>query len=243
MGRELQKRKNRSSISKVRQKPKSKKRILSNPIIAANWDKDQTLAQNYKRLGLTARVNKITGGIERKVSDVSCEVDDETDANIKDTLNITNSSKRGEKLDITEAKIERDPETGRILRVFDGSETRSNPLKDGLNELDSDSDDGLYSLENQHGNTDRRAEKASTTDSAGKTETIRELEKEANKPVMKYKRKQPEGERVFVEELVRKYGDDYEKMARDMKINYMQRSAGDLKKRIKKWRESGGTID
>jgi len=37
MGRELQKKKNRSSIAKVQRKPKSKKKILNNPIIAANW--------------------------------------------------------------------------------------------------------------------------------------------------------------------------------------------------------------
>jgi nucleolar protein 16 len=37
MGRELQKKKNRSSIPKVRRKPKSKKKVLGNPIIAANW--------------------------------------------------------------------------------------------------------------------------------------------------------------------------------------------------------------
>jgi hypothetical protein len=37
MGRELQKKKNRSSIPKKRQNPKSKKKILQNPIIAANW--------------------------------------------------------------------------------------------------------------------------------------------------------------------------------------------------------------
>ena len=37
MGRELQKKKNRSSTAKVRHKPKSKKKILDNPIIAANW--------------------------------------------------------------------------------------------------------------------------------------------------------------------------------------------------------------
>jgi hypothetical protein len=37
MGRELQKKKNRSSIPKKRQNPKSKKKILHNPIIAANW--------------------------------------------------------------------------------------------------------------------------------------------------------------------------------------------------------------
>lgn len=38
MGRELQKKKNRSSIPKVRHKPKSKKlNIKGNPIVAANW--------------------------------------------------------------------------------------------------------------------------------------------------------------------------------------------------------------
>lgn len=37
MGRELQKKKNRSSLPKKRQNPKSKKKILANPIIAANW--------------------------------------------------------------------------------------------------------------------------------------------------------------------------------------------------------------
>ena len=37
MGRELQKKKNRSSVSKVTQKAKSKKKLLQNPVIAANW--------------------------------------------------------------------------------------------------------------------------------------------------------------------------------------------------------------
>ena len=76
MGRDLQKKKNRSGVQKVRQKPKSKKKILTNPIIAANWDKTQSLAQNYKRLGLTAKLNKTTGGVERKVSDVLREAEE-----------------------------------------------------------------------------------------------------------------------------------------------------------------------
>lgn len=37
MGRELQKKKNRSSLPKLRHKQPSKKKILQNPIIAANW--------------------------------------------------------------------------------------------------------------------------------------------------------------------------------------------------------------
>jgi nucleolar protein 16 len=38
MGRELQKKKNRSSIAKVKHKPKPKRiNVHGNPIIAANW--------------------------------------------------------------------------------------------------------------------------------------------------------------------------------------------------------------
>jgi len=37
MGRELQKKKNRSSTAKITKKAKSKKKLLQNPIIAANW--------------------------------------------------------------------------------------------------------------------------------------------------------------------------------------------------------------
>jgi len=37
MGRELQKKKNKSSLNKVKRKPRSKKKILNNVIIARNW--------------------------------------------------------------------------------------------------------------------------------------------------------------------------------------------------------------
>lgn len=37
MGRELQKKKNRSSLPKKRQNGPSKKKVLSNPIIAKHW--------------------------------------------------------------------------------------------------------------------------------------------------------------------------------------------------------------
>lgn len=241
MGRELQKRKNRSGVAKVRQKPKSKKKILNNPIIAANWDKTQSLAQNYKRLGLTAKLNKTTGGIERKVSDVLREA--EEGERHQDNLQISTSSKRKETLDVTEAKIERDPKTGKILRVVDDANTANlNPLNDPLNELDSESEDELLNPKNQHGNTDAVAARGTSNDDR-KTETVRKLEEEARKPAAKYERRQPEGEVLFVEELVRTYGDDYGKMARDMKINYMQRSEGDIKRRVKKWRESGGVLE
>ncbi|PPJ54190.1 hypothetical protein CBER1_01100 [Cercospora berteroae] len=248
MGRELQKRKNRSGISKVRQKPKSKKRVLNNPIIAANWDKSLTLAQNYKKLGLAVKLNKSTGGTEKKLSDLKQRQSGGHEEEWQgidevDPLNITStSSRKKQQIDLAEAKIERDPETGAILRIIEQDLPKKNPLNDPLAEFDSDSEeeevveDQVFNLRNQHANTGTKGSVPA------KTDTVRALEEQASRPAAKHKRRQPEGEVQFIEELVRKYGEDYGKMARDMKINYMQRSEGDLRKRIKKWKEAGGKV-
>lgn len=251
MGRELQKKKNRSGINKVRMKPKSKKaHLVKHPIIAANWDKSQTLSQNYKRLGLTARLDKSTGGVERKLSDIDRLRGEGSGARYEkgdDPLSIV-GTKRAETLNITEAKIERDPVTGKILRVIDSSTARPNPLNDPLNDLDTDSEDDSNENEyeefhgfNEHASNveGRRSAKPSGVES----DVVKQLELEASRPVAKFKPRQSDGERAFIEELVAKYGDDVHAMAMDMKINYMQRSEGDLKKRIKRWKEAGGSIE
>ncbi len=241
MGRELQKKKNRSGIQKVRQKPKSKKtQLLHHPLIAANWDKSQTLSQNYRRLGLASKLNKHTGGVEKKAADLEREAEEDADeAGFRrrkdDALSIA-SSKRPEKLDLGEAKIERDPVTGNILRVVGGEEARPNPLNDPLNEVDSDSDAEDISwatLANQGGKGGMRGRP---------TGVVEDLESLSSKPAAKYKRKQTDAEKEFIVALVKKYGEDYRAMARDIKVNYMQRSESDLKKRVKVWRENGGRV-
>ena len=227
MGRERQKRKNRSGISKVVQRPKSKKQVFNNAIIAANWDKSETLSQNYKRLGLAVKLNKQSGGVEKDKANIGRQ---EEAAIQSDSLTIRPSTDRSA-FGIEETRVERDPD-GRILRVISTAQkTKANPLNDPLQDLDSDSDDApeWAGLDNQHGNVS-----ASAVSRPALTETVQELERRAAMPAAKYKRRQTDNERAFVEELVRKYGSDYEKMSRDTKINYMQRSAGDLKQRIKK---------
>lgn len=241
MGRELQKKKNKSGISKARPKPKSKKRLLQHPIIAANWDKTQTLSQNYKRLGLTSRLNKSTGGVEKNGSDVAAmremaEGDEVGDIGVDEL--VVAKRRKAEKVEVREARIEREEGTGRILRVVDEMAGKANPLNDLLNDLDSESDEA--DRVDQHAthtstNHDRQTQHSS--------DVVRKLEQEAARPVHKYKPKQSENERAFVAELVAKYGEDYSKMARDVKINYMQRSEGDLKRRVKRWREGGGKLE
>ncbi|KAF9432635.1 Nucleolar protein 16 [Entomortierella beljakovae] len=65
-----------------------------------------------------------------------------------------------------------------------------------------------------------------------KTDVVRALEAQAAN-ILKTERYQSEGEVVWAAQLVEKYGDDYEKMFWDRKLNPNQQTAAQLKKRIK----------
>ncbi|CAG8681854.1 4500_t:CDS:2 [Racocetra fulgida] len=67
-----------------------------------------------------------------------------------------------------------------------------------------------------------------------KTDIVRELEAQAS-VVYKRERYQSEEERLFVEKLINKYGDDYESMFRDIKLNVYQYTAAQLKKKCQKY--------
>lgn len=250
MGREIQKKKNRSGLQKIRQRPKSKKKVLQHPIIAANWDTSQTLTQNYRRLGLTAKLNKQTGGTEKKASDMAhLHEDTQSGQNLNkgDDLHISRA-RRSEQINLGEARVERDPQTGKIVRLLqdDSSTRKPNPLNDPLNDLASESDDERRSwsrLAYQYGNSHQVSLPGSNPAGNGsKTDVVAQLEHRAQMPAAKYKRRQTENEQAFIEELVHKYGEDYGKMARDMKLNYMQRSKGDLKRRVSIWKGNGGAV-
>ncbi|KAF2432363.1 nucleolar protein 16 [Tothia fuscella] len=221
MGRELQKKKNRSSISKVSRRPKSKKRILANPIIAANWDSQETLTQNYRRLGLASKLNHSTGGTQKTAATVGNALEDEY---ADDPLAI--NSKTAAITKTPEVRIERDPETGAILRVIEVEE--ANPLNDPLNEF-SDTEVPAF---NSLGHVPKSAQRQGVN-----TAVTRQLEELAANGIKRKPRAQSSREEEWIEELVGKYGDDYGKMFRDRKLNVWQQSEGDIRKRVKKWRE------
>ena len=69
-----------------------------------------------------------------------------------------------------------------------------------------------------------------------KNTVIRELEEAARNGARKAPRKQSQREEEWVVRLVEKYGEDYGKMSRDKKLNPMQQTEADIRKRVKKWR-------
>lgn len=53
-------------------------------------------------------------------------------------------------------------------------------------------------------------------------------------------RKQSAREEEWIEKMVEKYGDDYGKMVKDRKLNVMQQSEGDIRRRVQRWRAKHG---
>ncbi|KFY74508.1 hypothetical protein V499_05472 [Pseudogymnoascus sp. VKM F-103] len=217
MGRELQKKKNRSSIPKVKHKPKSKRvNPLGNAIIAANWDSKQTLTQNYTRLGLASRLNAATGGTEKKIPSTSTAA----------TLSITSALPTT--IAPQTARVERDAD-GKIIKVIHSHTKKANPLNDPLNELESGDEGDDDAMEGFEGFEDEQEEK---------NEVVRQLEEQALRVAEKKPRKQSTREQEWCQRLSEKWGEDYKSMVKDRRLNPMQQNEPDIRRRIGKWLES-----
>ncbi|TAQ84591.1 hypothetical protein B7494_g7093 [Chlorociboria aeruginascens] len=215
MGRELQKKKKRSSIPKIKLKPKSKRvNPLGNAIIAENWNQKETLSQNYRRLGLTSRLNSATGGIEKRLSKPESRTSTSSKLAIANAFPTT--------IIPTEAKVERDPETGKILRVVHATK-RANPLDDPLN---SDSD----------GEVEGFGEEFGEEEGVEKNEIVMRLEEQAARGEDKKERKQSSREKEWIERLVEKWGADFTAMSRDRRLNPMQQTEADIRRRVGIWK-------
>ncbi|KAL2807600.1 ribosome biogenesis protein Nop16 [Aspergillus granulosus] len=233
MGNIRQARKNRSSAPK--QKPKrtgilksGKKKInvLGNAIIAENWDRKLTLTQNYRRLGLVHRLNAPSGGSEKRKTQNGFE-EPEDSLHIKGSVGAVVKN-----VAVSETKVERDPETGKIIRVVHPDEEeieiagrkhrRANPLDDPLNDLSDEDDDSTPQVNKSI------------------SHIVQQLELQANKEsqAAKKPRHQSAQEQSWIARLVERHGDNYAAMARDMKFNPMQQTAGDLRRRIEKWKKT-----
>ncbi|KAJ5336381.1 Ribosome biogenesis protein Nop16 [Penicillium brevicompactum] len=233
MGKVLQKKKARSGRSTARAKDNRLKtghkkiNVLGNQIIADNWDRKLTLTQNYQRLGLMHKLNAPSGGRER------LPAKDEQFPENKNSLHIRGSAKAdAAKVDLGSARVERDPETGAILRVIHDEDddhievagrhlSRKNPLNDPLNEVET-------------GN----GENNMLADSVIVQQLERQADQEGKTVRAKKPRFQSSREGEWAQRLIEKHGDDFTAMARDRKLNPMQQSIGDLRRRITKWQKS-----
>ena len=243
MGRERQKAKNRSSISKTKPKlngrtkaGKTKVNFLGDEVIANNWNRNLTVAQNYERLGLSVKLNDAAGGKEN-IGKVGKGRDGESTVKRKrDSLSLAGIGGAAQKFDEIEpqtVQVERDPETGRILRVIqpageaDAHEQRrkANPLNDPLNDLDV-------------------AAPLPTTNPIPRPGVVAQLEAEAAEEAERLARtrkprRQSEREQEWIAKLVEKHGDNVMAMVRDRRLNPMQQTEGDVRRRLAVFERGG----
>lgn len=250
---------NRSSVGKNTRRNKDKQRrinVKANPIIAANWDDSLTLAQNYKRLGLRAKLQAPAGGQEVDFSKVvrkpvltsvsesdddssSSSEEEEEDGNLNNGPNKTGSNTNGttfseEDFDENnipegEARIQRD-EAGNVIKVIYG--------KKKLFDIDQDVDE----LRRQIAHREEKEEKDGESGNQ-KTEFIKRLEEFASQPVYRRERTMSRREDEWLQRLYEKHGNDYKKMFFDKQLNINQQSIGDIKRRMRKWKEKHNIQD
>ncbi|EGD94616.1 nucleolar protein 16 [Trichophyton tonsurans CBS 112818] len=226
MGKVLQKKMILSSNPRVKHKSKKAKNgnkkinVFGNAIIKSNWDKKLTLTQNYRRLGLTSRLNAPAGGVEKKISKGES---DTTRSGLSEPFHVPLTQKRSKKLQPGEVRVERDPETGKILRSPDGNEEGITPLMIPLEDLPEDTDMALGDL-----------------NGTSSFDVVTELEKQAAAQEEQLKNRKPrhqsKREEEWLERLVQKYSDDTARMAKDRKLNPMQQTEADIARRLRKMR-------
>ncbi|KAI5461464.1 ribosome biogenesis protein Nop16 [Mariannaea sp. PMI_226] len=220
MGRELQKKKRRSGRQPIRQSNRSKK--ITNPrgnnVIAKNWNKNETLSQNYRRLGLLARLKAPTGGTEKRLASAGLTT---TRTSANDPFAIASI----ENAVVSEARVERDAD-GKIIRII--GQPRANPLNDPLNDLDADEDEE----DEEKGNAGK--DEWAGIDDTETTDVVKSLIEQSLMPEIKKPRHQSDREKEWLERLIAKHGDNTLAMAKDKKLNPMQQTAADIAKRIRK---------
>ena len=199
---------NRSSIKKATRRLKDRQRninIHSNPIIAANWDKSLTLQQNYKRLGLRAKLGSMAGGQEQKVETLTeIRAKREKSASKVKPSDIEQTEDPAQ-IPEGEARLIRDEDTNEVVRVIYGT---------------------------------MKVSKDSEASEVENTLVIKQLEEYAQKnSQLKRERTASDRENEWLKSLYEKHGDDYDKMKWDKKLNVQQQSAGELRRRITKWKK------
>jgi nucleolar protein 16 len=115
--------------------------------------------------------------------------------------------------------VERD-ESGKIVRVIHAKSVRANPLNDPLNALSDDEFEGFGA--------------------EAKNEVVMQLEEQASRVAERKPRMQSVREKEWCQRLVERWGEDYRGMARDRRLNPMQQTEADVRRRVEKWRAERG---
>ncbi|KAI6118752.1 ribosome biogenesis protein Nop16 [Pisolithus croceorrhizus] len=233
-----QRRKRKSGHASVSHSRRAKRLLKKMPTIHGPkalqdaWDKAKTVRQNYLALGLQHSLNPVSSGgsevdlrcgrPDRVKTEVPSSHEGEKDSGGRSSVKKVVPSGFG--------RIVRD-ETGVVIGVELGEEEEEErgpgPDMEALEPSVADADRQVWA-QGGTGNDD-------VTSSAERTRSavIRRLERLSAHTETRV-RHTSQGERMYIVRLARKYGDDYEKMARDRRLNAEQKTVGQLKRAVEK---------
>ncbi|KAG2158153.1 ribosome biogenesis protein Nop16 [Suillus bovinus] len=232
-----QRRKAKSSSHKTVSHSRRAQRLLKKmPVIRGPkalqdaWDKSKTVHQNYAALGLQFALTPTqSGGAERTVIPPK---DSDGAGSASATLESGSSTiPRGF------GRIIRD-ESGDVIRIdlAESEEMQESVENNGLPEADVDEktmDDWVGCLnKTQHRNDTMDARGLSSSCARG-THPVVVLEK-LSASGRALARHSSCGERTYLAHLIQKYGDNYERMAIDRRLNPEQKTVGELRRAIGK---------
>lgn len=184
-------------------------------------------------------MNGHTGGVDRHALPTDSTTADAADGTAS-TLDIK-TLRRMTKIVPTEVRIERDPETGAILRVLEEGDEESDGEVTAAKGTWRAKRDALGKVEGEGGKPEHHSGgHVGVADGGEKSEFLRQLEEDAKKPGGKKVRKQSQREGEWCEALVGKWGRNWRGMARDAELNVMQQSEGDVRKRVERWLKKRG---
>ena len=200
--------KNRNPSRKVKQKTKNPLKISfqkTHPLLMKNWDHKKTLEQNYENLGLVSNLGGKAGGCGN-----------EYEIRVRE-------SERLRSLNEIEFTTLQDFDS--IVPTID---TRIETIEGALN-LDPKTLRIGTKINHKHA-----PESDITTEPTDLKLEIQQLLKQQELNFEKKIVNSSRNEELVLQDLISKYGQDYSKMSRDLKLNRYQFSEGQLKRKIQK---------
>ncbi|KAJ3129634.1 Nucleolar protein 16 [Nowakowskiella sp. JEL0407] len=205
MARPRQRRKVKNVSQKVTRKQRNPNNISfagAPALVQKHWNKKLTLRENYAKMGLLASLDGTAGGEENPL------------------VNRTMS----ELAELEQAVEDNDDDVDMESSDEDDEEF---PLENVVKYPTSNIGSKVQSITRPG----RKVPKLNIKKVSGKSEIIKELEEMAKNEV-KLERRASENEQRWMTDLINKYGEDYDAMTRDLKLNPYQLTKSQLKKKI-----------
>ncbi|KAI0664922.1 ribosome biogenesis protein Nop16 [Cubamyces menziesii] len=236
-----QRRKLRSGSHKpVHHSRRAKKILKKQPpirgpqVLQEAWDPRKTVRQNYEALGLAATLNPIaSGGTERPLSTRPGHEEEDPGTQPEASSSASASTSHpSETSGVPKGygKIIRDAD-GNIVDVVlaDEDEEEEEATEEELDDVPDPTEDDQAAGWVGLGSDPRKRSPESTG-----THVVQALEQLSEARGGRVQRFTSKGELTVLRRLVAKYGEDVEAMARDRKLNADQRTAGELKRAMRK---------